>query len=113
MNNAIFERDLLYPTNNFFEPGSVHLSILKPDTEGRLALLISPKTDHNPLDYADTIIRIIQLDIFNRVRIDIRSTGIFFFETDNRKYIKLTYKDGKPVIEEQDCAGMCFSGIYP
>lgn len=98
MYNPMFERDLLYPTDKLLEPGSVRISVLRPDIEGRLALLISPKTEHNPLDYVDTIIEILQEDIFNRINIDIKKMGVFFFEKDN-KHIKLVYKDDKPTIE--------------
>lgn len=104
MFNPMFERDLLYPTDNLLEPGSVHVSVFKPDMQGKLALLISPKTDHNPLDYVDTIIDIIQVDIFNRIHIDIRDFGIFFFESNNSSYIKLIYEDGKPRIVQQKTA---------
>jgi len=95
----MFEWDLLYPTNNLLEPGSVRISVQKPDLEGRLPLLISPKTEHNPLDYVEKIVDAIQFGIFNRVRIDIKNHGIFFIKTENSNYIRLVYKDGKPLIE--------------
>lgn len=98
MNTAIFEWDLVYPTNNLFNPGSVRISVMNPDMEGRLSLLISPGTEHNPLDYVDKIIETIQSGIFNRIHIDIRNHGIFFFKADNSKYIKLVYEDGEPRI---------------
>ena len=99
MYNHMFERDLLYPTDNALEPGSVHVSVLNPDIEGRLPVLISSKTEHNPIDYIDALIDIIQVDIFDRIRIDIRESGVFFFEKGDNSYTKLIFKDGKPVIK--------------
>jgi len=95
MDNAIFESDILYPTDNLLEPGSIHISVLKPQTDGRLPFFITPKSDHNPADYFDTIVDILQADIFDRICIDIRNYGVFFVETGESNYIKLIYRDGK------------------
>jgi len=99
MHEPMFERDLLYPTNCQPEPGSVHVTVLRPDIIGKLPILIVPKTVHNPVDYIDTLIDIIQADIFDRIRISIRDQGIFFFQVKENEYIKLTFEDGKRITE--------------
>jgi len=100
MYNPIFERDLLYPTDNLLEPGSVRVSVLKPETDGRLPLFITPKSDHDPMDYFDTIVDIIKTDIFDRIHIDIKSYGIFYIDKGNSNYIRLVYRNGKPLVEQ-------------
>lgn len=99
MFEPMFERDLLYPAVVISEPGSVHITVLKPDIQGKIPILITPKTNHNPYDYADVIIGIIQADIFERARIDIKNQGIFFFKNDTDEYIKLVYEAGKKITE--------------
>lgn len=99
MFEPMFERDLLYPAARP-ELGSVHISVLKPDIQGKIPILITPKTDHNPLDYTDEIIDILQADIFKRARIDIKNQGIFFFRNENDEYIKLVFEGGRKVTEK-------------
>ncbi|HHY63824.1 MAG TPA: hypothetical protein GX501_02145 [Clostridiaceae bacterium] len=79
MKKAMFERDILYPTQNPLEPGSVHVTVYSPENTGGLPIVIKAKTSHNPVDYVLEIITILQTDIFDRIRIDIRSTGIIYF----------------------------------
>lgn len=79
MKTAMFERDILYPTQNPMEPGSVHITVYSPETTGRLPIVIKAKTNHNPVDYVLEIIGILQADVFDRIRIDIRSSGIMYF----------------------------------
>jgi hypothetical protein len=77
MKKAMFERDILYPTQNPLEPGSV--TVYSPENTGGLPIVIKAKTGHNPVDYVNEIITILQTDIFDRIRIDIRSSGIIYF----------------------------------
>ena len=99
MHKPMFERDLLYPTDSLLEPGSVRVAVLNPDVLGKLPILIIPKTSHNPLEYINILIDIIQVDIFNRIRINIKDQGIFFFKVNENEYVKLIYEDGKQVTE--------------
>lgn len=100
MFEPMFERDLLYPVDFQSEPGSIHITVLKPDTKGKIQILITPKTDHNPFDYADSLIGILQADIFDRARIDIKKQGVFFFKSENDEYIKLIFEDGERITEK-------------
>lgn len=79
MRKAMFERDILYPTQNPLEPGSVHVTVYSPENTGGLPVVIKAKTDHNPVDYVTEILGILQTDVFDRIRIDIRTSGIIFF----------------------------------
>ncbi|MCX8130149.1 MAG: hypothetical protein N3I35_08625 [Clostridia bacterium] len=70
--NIVYERDLLYPTENMFEPGSIHVELLSPNKKGSMPVLIEGKTSHSPAKYIDSIIRIMQSDIFDRIHIDVK-----------------------------------------
>lgn len=95
MYTPIFDRDLLYPTNKVMDPGSVHVAIMKPDNHGKLPVFISAKSGHNPLDYVETLIGVIQADIFDRIRINIKEQGIFYFVLESNDLVRLIYQDGK------------------
>ncbi len=95
MKNIMFERDLLYPTQVPVEPGCVHVMVLHPDKEGEIPIVIEPKTTHAPLDYVEEIVGILQADVFDRIRIDVRKTGVLYFkagEADDR-YFRVLYKE--------------------
>ena len=93
MRQSMFERDLLYPTEKQFEPGSVHITVFQPEESGGIPILIEAKTFHNPLDYISDIIGLLQADVFDRIRIDIRKSGILFFKSDENRYFKVKYLD--------------------
>lgn len=96
----MFDRDLLYPTGNQHDPGSVHVTIMKPDNQGVIPIFIRPKSNHQPADYVDTLIEIIQNDVFDRAKIDVVTQGVFFFSVEENEFIKLWYQEGKRIIEK-------------
>ncbi len=79
---ALFERDILYPTGNINEPGSIHIEVLNPNKNARIPVVIQSKTSHSPYEYLDAIVRILQSDIFDRIFVDIKKNVILYFEVD-------------------------------
>ncbi len=79
MKKAMFERDILYPTLNPLEPGSANVTVYSPENTGGLPIIVKGKNNHNPVEYVIEIVGILQTDIFDRIRIDIRSKGIIYF----------------------------------
>ncbi|MDD4295987.1 MAG: hypothetical protein PHC69_03405 [Ruminiclostridium sp.] len=100
MFEPMFERDLLYPAVILSEPGSVHITVLTPDIQGKIPILIIPKTNHNPYSFADTIIAILQSDIFDKAKINIKKQGIFFFGIGDNEYMKLVYENDNKIAEK-------------
>lgn len=101
-------RDLLYDSGEPTEPGSIHVSILSPNSRPRLPIIIEEKTKHNPLKHMQSIIDVICSEMLNRVRIDIKKDVALYLKSNEeiRKefdtpYIKVYYKDDK----------LCFEGI--
>lgn len=95
----LFERDILYPTGNINEPGSIHIQVLNPNKNARIPVVIESKTNHCPYEYLDSIARIIQTDIFDRIFVDIRKNVILYFklgtehmkENGGKQYIKVSH----------------------
>ncbi|MGI6122840.1 MAG: hypothetical protein ACOYIG_01455 [Acetivibrionales bacterium] len=106
MNKAMFERYILYPTQNPLEPGSAHVTVYPPENSGGLPIVIKAKTNHNPVDYVIEIISILQTDVFDRIRIDIRSKGIIYFVPFEKNIspvrVKFTEKDNYTIEEVLD-----------
>ena len=96
---ALFERDILYPTGNINEPGSIHIQVLSPNKNARIPVVIESKTSHSPLVYLDSIVRIIQTDIFDRIFVDIRKNVILYLkvgkdlmkESGGKPYVMVIY----------------------
>ncbi len=91
MTNAMFARDILYPTQKPFEPGSVHVTVHPPENSGGIPMVIEAKTNHNPLDYITEILGILQADVFDRIRIDIKASGILFFRKQDGSFYRVKY----------------------
>ncbi|MGI6084633.1 MAG: hypothetical protein ACOYIF_04225 [Acetivibrionales bacterium] len=106
MRKAMFERDILYPTQNPMEPGSAHITVCSPENTGGLPIIVEAKTNHNPVDYLVEIVGILQADIFDRIRIDIRSKGIIYFVPSDNSIssvrVKFTDKDNYLIEEVLD-----------
>ena len=106
MKKAMFERDILYPTQNPLVPGSAHMTVYSPEHTGGLPIVIKAKTNHNPVEYLVEIVSILQTDIFDRIRIDIRSKGIIYFVPFDKNIssvrVKFTERDNYTTEEVLD-----------
>ncbi len=110
MKKAMFERDILYPTQKPFEPGSVHVTVFPPENSGGIPMVIEAKTSHNLLDYVPDIVGILQADVFDRIRIDIKVSGMLFFKKQDGSntfyHVRFTGKDKYSVEEIQQNDGL-------
>jgi len=68
---VLFEKDMLYPTDNNLEPGCIHIQVLSPDNNAKIPVVIEDKSGHSPIKYIDSIARLMQTDIFDRILVDI------------------------------------------
>ena len=94
MSQPMFERDLLYPTESQFEPGSVHIRVFSPDPDGRIPVHVEAKSVHDPLSHLDTILTIMQSDIFDRIRIDLKkSCTIFLYPNSGSPVVRVQYAE--------------------
>jgi len=100
MKQAMFERDILYPVRKEQEIGSVHMTVLQPEKDGGIPLMIEAKTEHDPLDYITEIVNLIQADVFDRIRIDIRKSGIIYVRTGDGRYCRIRFQDGNRYSSE-------------
>ena len=101
--NTVYERDLLYPTDNVNDPGCIHVEVLNPNKLGKMPILIESKTSHSPVKYINSIIRIMQIDIFDRIHIEVKDSARLFIKTndelmkeyDNKKFVKIVVHGDK------------------
>ena len=94
MREPMFERDLLYPTDVAFEPGSVHIRVYAPDPDGRIPVHIEAKTNHNLIDHLESIMNVMQSDIFDRIRMDIRRSGtVILYPYDKSDVLSVRYAE--------------------
>lgn len=98
---VLFERDILYPTDNSNDFGSIHIQVFGPDRNVKIPVIIEAKTNHSPLNYIDSIARIMQSDIFDRIFIDIRKSADIYLRTNAEKkaqygghsFVKISFSD--------------------
>lgn len=89
--NAVYERDLLYPTDNISDPGSIHVEILNPTKAGRMPVVIECKTAHSPIKNINAIIRVMQSDIFDRILVDIKKNVDLYIRTHSFEDLQSQY----------------------
>lgn len=107
--NIMYSRDMLYPTENLYEPGSVHIEVLNPDKKGHIPVLVESKTEHSPIKYINSIIRIMQSDIFDRININIRNNTIIYIKADDKLKSEFGDKNYVKVVFQNDTID--FTGI--
>jgi hypothetical protein len=98
--DILYERDMLYPTININEPGSIHLQVYYPNKSARIPVVIEGKTNHSPVKYINSIIRIMQSDIFDRIFIDMKKNIDIYIkagaelsaEYGGKAFVKVSYK---------------------
>lgn len=88
MSAFLFERDLLYPTDNVLTPGIMHVTMLNPNNT-KIPVLVEPKSNHSAVEYVNAVLDILQKDIFDRINIrayDNTSIYIALSDSDREKY---------------------------
>ncbi len=94
MSQPMFERDMLYPSNTEGEPGSVHISVYAPESDGRVPVHVHAKTEHLLKDNLEAIVNTIQTDLFDRTRMDIRRSGtIYLQDMGSEDMIRIQYAE--------------------
>lgn len=97
--DILFERDMLFPTDDTFEPGSVNIKVYGPNKNVKIPVVIESKSGHSPLKHIDSIVRIMQADIFDRLIIDVKKNVDLYIRADselsarygNHKYVRVDY----------------------
>ncbi len=79
MHSLLFERDLLYPTQNVIDPGILHVKLLSP-TNSRIPVIIESKSVHSAVDNIKTIVDILQKEIFDRINIKIFENTLVYLK---------------------------------
>lgn len=104
--DVLFEKDMLYPTDNSIEPGCIHIKVLSPDNKNKLPVMIEDKSNHSPLKYIDSIVRLMQTDIFDRILVDVKKSVDIYIKSDaeasepgKTSYCKVFLSDDKIMKE--------------
>jgi hypothetical protein len=107
--SLLYSRDLLYPTDVLHEPGSVHIDIFNPDKNARIPVVIESKSDHSPVKYIDSIIRIMQADIFDRIFINVKNNTCIYIKNNEKQGNE--YGDKKYLVVVFDKDGIKYRGV--
>ncbi|MDF2988619.1 MAG: hypothetical protein K0R50_4129 [Eubacterium sp.] len=88
MSSFLFERDLLFPTDNILDPGILHARILNPNNS-KMPLVVETKSSHSAAENINSVLDVLQKDIFDRINIriyDNTQVYILLNEADREKY---------------------------
>ena len=102
MSSFLFERDLLYPTDNILDPGILHVKLLNPNNT-KIPVVLEPKSNHSVVKNMDSVLELLQKDIFDRINIRV---------SDNTQvYILLNGPDSE-AYSGTKCLKVVFKGIH-
>ena len=93
MSSLLFERDLLYPTDNIIDPGILHVKILNPGNS-KMPVIVEPKSNHSAVENVSAVLDVLQKDIFDRINIkvyDNTSVYLLLNDLDKAKYGDVKY----------------------
>ena len=81
-----YQVDLLFNTGDNNEPGSLHVQVMSPSKEKRLSAVIEADPVVSIRNNIDAIIEVMQKDIFNRIKTDIKNElNLYFVLSDSQK----------------------------
>ncbi len=101
MNSLLFERDLLYPTQNVIDPGILHVKLLSP-ANSRIPVIIESKSMHSAIENINTIIDILQKEIFDRINIKIFENTLVYLKLNEADKLNYSGVDCMQVISNED-----------
>lgn len=103
--DVLYERDLLFSTNNELEIGVISVKLLSSKSQNKIVTTVYEKSDHNMFDYSENILKSLNAEMFSRIKVNIlKNVDIIFinkqcakrivFETDN-SLVPFHYEDLK------------------
>jgi hypothetical protein len=107
MSSLLFERDLLYPTDNILDPGILHVKIFHPDNS-KMPVVVESKSCHSAIENVAVVLDILQKDIFDRINIKIYDNTTIYIEANDidkanygdAKYVKIVYNGTQEFLLE-------------
>lgn len=99
MSSFLFERDLLYPTDNILDPGILHIRILNPNNS-KMPVVVEPKSNHSAVNNIVSVIEVLQKDIFDRINIRVYDNTLIYIQLTDAdrevhgdfRYLKVVFK---------------------
>lgn len=102
MSSFLFERDLLYPTDNILDPGILHIKILNPNNS-KMPVVVEPKSNHSAVKNINSVLDLLQKDIFDRINIRVYDNTLV--------YVMLNELD-KEEYGSTKCVKVVFKGVH-
>ena len=110
MAEVAYNVDLLFNTNVEDELGSLHLNVMSPRKESVLSVVVEIESGVSIQKNIEEIIKVIQREIFNRIKADVKKdVNLFFIVPEDQKadfeggsYVKLFVEDGIYRFEKVD-----------
>ena len=90
---VVFEKTLMYSAIDRNVPGSFLVRVLEPRVDGRIPVVIDHLTTHSPLENIQSIVHVLQGEIFQRINIDVRRSVDIYIRanTEMQRQLKAEY----------------------
>jgi len=98
MPEVAYNVDLLFPTKDNEQPGTMHVKVMSPRAKTRLTIVIEVDQHAPIMENITSIISYMQKDIFNRINTDAKSETTIFLDAKSHQdefpdceYVRLIY----------------------
>ena len=90
--DILYRREILFSTNDQAEIGVVKVKLLGIKKNNKVIVVIEPKSEHNPLEYVESLLRTLEIEMFSRLNIKITENVDAIFISDN-KGVRVIFED--------------------
>ncbi len=90
--NILYERCILYSAGGQYDIGTVYVRLINFDETRKVVALIEPRSTHNPLEHIEEVLRILDIELFQRARIDMHKSVDIIFDTGS-KGVRMVFHD--------------------
>jgi hypothetical protein len=102
-NDILYERDLLFSTNNEVEIGVVSVKLISSKQNSKIVTVVRPKSEHNMFDYAESILKSLDAEMFSRIKVNIlKNVDVVFINEKDAKRIVFETENSLSPFEYKD-----------
>ncbi len=98
--DILFERDLLFATDDSNEIGVVKVKLYGAEKLSKITAVIEAKSEHNPLQYVESVLHSLDVEIFKRININIIDNIDVIFNNSG-KVLRVTFESKDSFIPYQ------------
>jgi len=101
--DIVYERELLFSTNDPNEIGVVRVRLYSTKRNKKIVAVVESKSEHNPKEYIESILQSMEIEMFKRINVKISENVDVIVRYDNEYF--------KVILSGEGAASFHFEGL--